>query len=300
MLTMYDDDATVFTAMQAGARGYLLKGADQDEIAAPSWPSPRGRPSSDPRSPAGCSRSSATRRRAARETTPFPDLTEREREILDLLASGMRTQAIADTLFLSPKTVSNNLTTIFAKLEVDRPHGGGDPRPRGRSGRGARVSPTVGAVAVSALLGPSLLLPALALLLRGRTVVAAGFMTACGLGVVAAGTAQAEGQEALALAAGAGRRCAPRAADGALLPPVALVAPGRPARPDHVGGGRAPGRGTPRGRRCLRPRRLPRPRGPRRVVAGGLERRRAARAHVARGRRGGQHARRRDAVQKAP
>ena len=49
---------------------------------------------------------------------PFPELTEREREILDLLASGRRTTAIAEALFLSPKTVSNHLTSIFAKLEV--------------------------------------------------------------------------------------------------------------------------------------------------------------------------------------
>lgn len=49
---------------------------------------------------------------------PFPQLTAREHEILALLAEGSRTAAIAATLFLSPKTVSNNLTTIFAKLEV--------------------------------------------------------------------------------------------------------------------------------------------------------------------------------------
>ena len=49
---------------------------------------------------------------------PFPTLTERERAVLDLLASGLRTSAIAETLFLSPKTVSNHLTNIFTKLEV--------------------------------------------------------------------------------------------------------------------------------------------------------------------------------------
>jgi len=49
---------------------------------------------------------------------PFPELTAREREILDLLASGRRTAAIAERLFLSPKTVSNHLTNVFAKLEV--------------------------------------------------------------------------------------------------------------------------------------------------------------------------------------
>jgi DNA-binding NarL/FixJ family response regulator len=49
---------------------------------------------------------------------PFPELSPREREILELLAHGRRTSEIAATLHLSPKTVSNNLTTIFAKLEV--------------------------------------------------------------------------------------------------------------------------------------------------------------------------------------
>ena len=57
---------------------------------------------------------------ASRREAPqlFPTLTEREREILDLLASGRRTAAIAERLFLSPKTVSNHLTNVFAKLEV--------------------------------------------------------------------------------------------------------------------------------------------------------------------------------------
>ena len=116
MLTMYDDDATVFTAMQAGARGYLLKGADQEEIVAAIRAVVTGQAIFGP----GV---------AARilgyftappvpSPTPYPELTAREREILDLLASGRRTTAIAEALFLSPKTVSNHLTSIFAKLEV--------------------------------------------------------------------------------------------------------------------------------------------------------------------------------------
>ena len=52
------------------------------------------------------------------EPAPFPELTAREREVLDLLAAGRRTSAIAAELFVSPKTVSNHLTSIFAKLEV--------------------------------------------------------------------------------------------------------------------------------------------------------------------------------------
>ena len=119
VLTMYDDDATVFTAMQAGARGYLLKGADQEEIRTAVLAVAAGQavfgPAVAGRLLALFGETPAPVREGARS---LPDLTEREHEILDLLASGMRTQAIADTLFLSPKTVSNNLTTIFAKLEV--------------------------------------------------------------------------------------------------------------------------------------------------------------------------------------
>ncbi len=119
VLTMYDDDATVFTAMQAGARGYLLKGAEQQEIVAAIRAVASGQAIFGPGvaarvlgyfavPPAGVSEASA----------PFPELTERERVILDLLARGLRTAAIAEQLHLSPKTVSNHLTGVFTKLEV--------------------------------------------------------------------------------------------------------------------------------------------------------------------------------------
>jgi DNA-binding NarL/FixJ family response regulator len=116
VLTMYDDDATVFTAMQAGARGYLLKGAEQDEITGAIKAVVAGQAIFGPGVAARVlAHFSAPPARAA---VPFPELTDREREILDLLAAGRRTQAIAHELFLSPKTVSNNLTSIFAKLQV--------------------------------------------------------------------------------------------------------------------------------------------------------------------------------------
>lgn len=116
MLTMYDDDATVFTAMRAGARGYLLKGAEQDEILAAIHAVVAGQTIFGP--------GVAARVLSLFDAPPapgpgaFPELTERERQVLDLLASGRRTSAIAEQLFLSPKTVSNHLTTIFAKLQV--------------------------------------------------------------------------------------------------------------------------------------------------------------------------------------
>lgn len=116
MLTMYDDDATVFTAMQAGARGYLLKGATQDEIVNAVRAVAAGQAIFGPAVAARMLGYFASP--PATSETLFPTLTTRERDILDLLAGGRRTAAIADQLYLSPKTVSNHLTSIFVKLEV--------------------------------------------------------------------------------------------------------------------------------------------------------------------------------------
>jgi DNA-binding NarL/FixJ family response regulator len=116
MLTMYDDDATVLTAMQAGARGYLLKGAEQDEIVGAIRAVGAGQVIFGPGIAGRVLDYFAAPPVPAAE--PFPELTERERAILDLLASGHRTAAIAERLYLSPKTVSNHLTNVFAKLEV--------------------------------------------------------------------------------------------------------------------------------------------------------------------------------------
>jgi DNA-binding NarL/FixJ family response regulator len=116
MLTMYDDDATVFTAMQAGARGYLLKGATQDEIVNAVRAVAAGQAIFGPAVAARMLGYFASPPVAPE--SPFPTLTSRERDILDLLAGGRRTAAIAEHLFLSPKTVSNHLTSIFTKLEV--------------------------------------------------------------------------------------------------------------------------------------------------------------------------------------
>jgi DNA-binding NarL/FixJ family response regulator len=118
MLTMYDDDATVFTAMQAGAQGYLLKEAEQQEIVH----AVRGVVAGEAIFGQGVAErvlgyfSGAPA--AASPDYPFPELTERERVVLELLARGRRTTEIASELFLSPKTVANNLTSIFAKLQV--------------------------------------------------------------------------------------------------------------------------------------------------------------------------------------
>lgn len=118
VLTMYDDDATVLTAMQAGARGYLLKGAEQEEIVGAIRAVVAGQAIFGPGIAARVLELFAAPPRATPAAEPFPELTPRERDILGLLADGRRTSEIARELFLSPKTVSNNLTGIFAKLEV--------------------------------------------------------------------------------------------------------------------------------------------------------------------------------------
>jgi len=116
VVTMSEDDATVFAAMQAGARGYLLKGANQAEIVRAITAVSRGEAIFGP----------ALARRIAdffsatapAAETAFPQLTAREREILDLVAAGRSNAQIAAALYLSPKTVRNNVSNVFAKLHV--------------------------------------------------------------------------------------------------------------------------------------------------------------------------------------
>jgi DNA-binding NarL/FixJ family response regulator len=115
VLTMFDDDDSVFAAMRAGARGYVLKGAEQQEIARAITAVAAGEAIFGP--------AVATRVLTYFATppvtpTPFPELTAREREVLDVLATGHPNHQIAQQLGLSPKTVANHLSAIFAKLQV--------------------------------------------------------------------------------------------------------------------------------------------------------------------------------------
>lgn len=117
ILTMFDDDESVFAAMRAGARGYIVKGAQQDEIAR----AIRAVAVSEAIFSAGVAqRVLAFLSSPPSVTTPelFPELTPREREILDLLAAGLSNAAIARRLDVASKTVANNLSNIFAKLQV--------------------------------------------------------------------------------------------------------------------------------------------------------------------------------------
>jgi DNA-binding NarL/FixJ family response regulator len=113
VLTMFEDDDSVFAAMRAGARGYLVKGAEQEEIARAIRAVAAGEAIFGP----GVARrvlSFFSAPPAAAD--PFPELTTREREILDLLAAGLSNAAIANRLDLAAKTVANNVSTIFTKL----------------------------------------------------------------------------------------------------------------------------------------------------------------------------------------
>ncbi|WP_433059334.1 response regulator [Dactylosporangium sp. CS-033363] len=116
VLTMSEDDGTVFAAVRAGARGYLVKGAEQEEIVRAITTVASG----------GAVFGATLARRIAEffaagppsASSAFPELTGREREILELLAAGRSNAQIAQALFLSQKTVRNNVSNVFAKLRV--------------------------------------------------------------------------------------------------------------------------------------------------------------------------------------
>ncbi|MEU8271547.1 response regulator transcription factor [Sphaerisporangium sp. NPDC049002] len=119
VLTMHEDDESVFAAMLAGARGYLLKGADQTEILRAITAVASGEVIFGPALAGRVTRYFArlVTAQPPREM-PFPQLTAREREVLDLIAAGLSNQRIAERLFLAPKTVRNNVSNVFAKLQV--------------------------------------------------------------------------------------------------------------------------------------------------------------------------------------
>jgi DNA-binding NarL/FixJ family response regulator len=120
MLTMFEDDKSILAAMRAGAHGYVLKGADGTEMLRAIHAVANGEAIFSP---------TITQRLTGYFATPggdpktssmqaFPNLTEREHEILTLIAEGYTNTAIASRLYLSPKTVRNYVSSIFTKLEV--------------------------------------------------------------------------------------------------------------------------------------------------------------------------------------
>ena len=117
VVTMFEDDDSVFAAMRAGARGYVLKGADAEEVIKVIRAVAGGGAHFGPNI---ASRLigffSAPKQSPASEK--FPELTSREVEILDLIARGLSNKHIARQLYLSEKTVRNHASNIFAKLRV--------------------------------------------------------------------------------------------------------------------------------------------------------------------------------------
>ncbi len=123
IVTMLEDDS-VFAAMRAGARGYVVKGAEPTEVLRAIRAVADGEAIFSPgvaerlihyftTPPVG-----AGRRTPSAETPVFPELTQRERDVLRLISQGLTNSAIAEQLLLSPKTVRNYITEIFSKLQV--------------------------------------------------------------------------------------------------------------------------------------------------------------------------------------
>ena len=121
MVTMLEDDASVFSAMRAGARGYVLKGAHHEEILQAIRAVAAGQAVFGPAIAARMMNFFQGLNgvpRTAEAAQAFPELTEREREVLTLIAQGISNKEIAEKLFISAKTVSNHITNIFSKLQV--------------------------------------------------------------------------------------------------------------------------------------------------------------------------------------
>ncbi len=122
VLTMFEDDDSVFSAMRAGARGYVLKGAPPSEIPKVLRAVAGGGAYFGPEIARRLMDFFSAPKVASPEAS-FPELTLREREILDLIAQGHTNAKIAARLFLSPRTVGNHVSHIFTKLQVaDRAH----------------------------------------------------------------------------------------------------------------------------------------------------------------------------------
>lgn len=117
VVTLFEDDDSIFAALRAGAHGYILKDADEEEMVRAIRAVGEGEAIFSP--------AIATRLMeyfaSAQQQVPqelFPELTEREREILTLIARGVSNAAIAEQLVISLKTVRNHVSNIYSKLQV--------------------------------------------------------------------------------------------------------------------------------------------------------------------------------------
>src|SRR5262249_37865537 len=117
MLTMFKDDDSVFAAMRAGARGYVLKGAEQAVLLRALHAVASGECLFSPEIAQRLMGFFANLAPASRPEL-FPELTDREREILTFIAEGRTNSEIADKLVITMKTVRNHVSNIFNKLQV--------------------------------------------------------------------------------------------------------------------------------------------------------------------------------------
>ncbi|MDV7084636.1 response regulator transcription factor [Rhodococcus sp. IEGM 248] len=120
VVTMHEDDESLVASVRAGARGYLVKGADPGEVERAVRAVANGEVILGAAVAARAMSFMAASRRVGH--TVFPELTDREREVLDLVARGYDNASISRRLVLSPKTVRNHVSNVLAKLVVpDRP-----------------------------------------------------------------------------------------------------------------------------------------------------------------------------------
>lgn len=117
VLTMYEDDASVFAAMRAGARGYILKGADQSDVLRAIRAVANGEAIFAPSVAHRLMAYFQSSRRLSLQDE-LPELTAREIEVLQCISQGLSNRAIAEALVISPKTVRNHISNIFSKLQI--------------------------------------------------------------------------------------------------------------------------------------------------------------------------------------
>jgi DNA-binding NarL/FixJ family response regulator len=130
LLTTFDDEASILSALQAGARGYLTKDAGRDEIASAIRAAAAGQSVMDPgvqmrllRAATGRSSQEPAQAQAPADDAVLDELTTREREVLGLIAGGLSNREIARRMVVSEATVKTHINNLFAKLQLrDRSH----------------------------------------------------------------------------------------------------------------------------------------------------------------------------------